>query len=118
MNTNPLSLQPDRRLPVPPDLSEEDGQALLDQLKLALGNQGMYFDVFPHAIEALTEALEMGIFRVGDSGALENRSNEVENGGWEVIGFGLPNDPSRNPEASVVAVWANPTPVERFDPDP
>lgn len=112
VQSNPLSLQPDRRLPIPPELREEDGQALLDQLKQALSNQGMYFDVFPHAVEAMLEAREMGIFRVGDAGALENRSSEVELGGWEVIGFGLPNDPSRNPEASVVAVWASPTPVE------
>jgi hypothetical protein len=114
---NPLALQPDRRLPVPPELSEEDAGMLLGQLGQALQNQGMYFDQFPHASIALATSLEMGVFRVGDSGALMPRSHEIENGGWEVIGFGLPIDPSRSPEAAVVAVWASDLVPDRPDED-
>ncbi|MEW6277589.1 MAG: hypothetical protein AB1758_03120 [Candidatus Eremiobacterota bacterium] len=77
-NRAPVSLEPDRRMPLPAVTAPEAAQVLAG-VQQALSSLGLSLRLAPHSAERLAGGGELGVF-------LGRSAEEVSRAGWHVLG--------------------------------
>ena len=79
----PPTVQPDRRMKLPADLTPDQASQVLEQVGQVLSGMGLRLKLAGHAATRLAGASELGIF-------LNASGEQVVASGWQVLGAGQP----------------------------